>query len=113
MLIHDFPEDSATGAQIKSYMAAQNGLDSLPWLMSGTVPLATEFIEVVGEDPNRVGSLGRVPLHWAVLCCCLDVVIYLMTKGADKDLEDKFGNTPWTLALASENQDIIDALSGE
>ena len=50
------------------------------------------------------------PLHWAVQRGCEDSVEVLLRYGADVNLENKFGKTPFEVATGINRPDIIELL---
>lgn len=115
-LIVSYPGVDASGQQIKEYVAERCPEDSnspVVWLMSCTVDLATEFIEVVGENVDKEDAKGRTALHLAVECKNLAVVNYLLSKGANKWKRDHRGYTPNERAILSRDAAVIAAMGIE
>jgi ankyrin repeat protein len=77
----------------------------------------TEVVKALveaGVDPNMMGeeqSLAR-PLHYATRTGQAAVVHCLVQKGARTDIKDSDGNTPLMIAQAREDNNVINALTG-
>ena len=71
----------------------------------------TEFVKALieaGADKNKPGQDGHTPLHSAIYNNRVDVIEYLLQKGAKADIPNKGGKT--ALALAEENPYIPEKL---
>jgi ankyrin repeat protein len=69
--------------------------------LNGTLgdPLgAVELLVKLGADVNRTTSSGQTALHSAALAGDNEIVRFLVDQGAEVDLADRSGQTPWTLA---------------
>ena len=109
--IFEVPESGPfTGAEIKTILTDGGRLEWLSWVVGGSVALATEFLDVVGEDVDLEGWHERTPLHWAVMRQDVATVTYLVAAGASKILPDADGYTQNEMALLTENADIISAM---
>jgi ankyrin repeat protein len=64
------------------------------------------LIEQGGVDVNAVGQYGWTALHAATYQGMTDVMSYLISKGADVNQMDVFGQTPLSISLAVLTQDI-------
>jgi uncharacterized protein len=64
------------------------------------------LVEQGGVDINAVGQYGWTALHDATYQGITDVMSYLISKGADVNQMDVFGQTPLSIALAVLTQDI-------
>ncbi|KAF9361285.1 hypothetical protein BGX26_004470 [Mortierella sp. AD094] len=59
---------------------------------------------------QAVGTTGSTPLHFAAANGCLTVVEILLRHGAIADLADKYGTTPYSVAVARNHPDIANLL---
>ncbi|KAF9922167.1 hypothetical protein FBU30_007770 [Linnemannia zychae] len=59
---------------------------------------------VVGAQ--TVGTTGSTPLHFAAANGCLAIVEILLRHGATPDLADKYGSTPYSVAIARNHPDV-------
>jgi len=73
--------------------------------------LAKELIEL-GIEINARGDLGHTPLHEAASMCDIPMVKLLVESGADLHALTE-GNSPFTLARYSKNDDICEYLGAE
>ncbi|HEY7299602.1 MAG TPA: ankyrin repeat domain-containing protein [Xanthobacteraceae bacterium] len=64
------------------------------------------LVEQGGVDVNAVGQYGWTALHAATYQGITDVMSYLISKGADVNQMDVFGQTPLSISLAVLTQDI-------
>jgi uncharacterized protein len=64
------------------------------------------LVEKGGVDVNTPGQYGWTALHAAAYQGLTDVISYLVSKGADVNQMDVFGQTPLSIALAVLTQDI-------
>jgi len=108
--IYTYPEDTFDGQDIVLFMTEHGGLDFLPWIMAGSVDLATEFVEVTGIAVGYEGIIGRTALHFAALYMRPLVITYLLSKGASKIVEDHNNMSPLDIAYLSNDQATIDAM---
>ena len=69
-----------------------------------------EILVRAGADINAVNRLGATPLHSAVFFCNKSAVLFLLEKGARRDLKDSRGMTPLSLAKQKECPDIVEVL---
>ena len=62
-------------------------------------------------DINNADYDGRTALHLAAAECHYDIVKYLLDKGAQKDVKDRWGNTPYSEAMkCGENKELLELL---
>ncbi|MBN1552604.1 ankyrin repeat domain-containing protein [bacterium] len=69
---------------------------------------------LIEKDPsaiNRTDNRSRTPLHIAAEKGQIDVVAYLIEKGADLEAADFHRNTPLTLAVEKGNLDVVRLLA--
>jgi ankyrin repeat protein len=59
---------------------------------------------ILGADINATDSLGRTPLHHAVLECQRGAVAALLAHGVDVNVRDNDGQTPLSEALYQANE---------
>ncbi|KAF9174821.1 hypothetical protein BGX21_001045 [Mortierella sp. AD011] len=59
---------------------------------------------------QAVGTTGSTPLHFAAANGCQTVVEILLRHGAIADLADKYGTTPYIVAVARNHPDIANLL---
>ena len=64
------------------------------------------LVEQGGVDPTAAGQFGWTALHAAAYQGLTDVISYLVSKGADINQMDVFGQTPLSISLAVLTQDI-------
>jgi ankyrin repeat protein len=70
--------------------------------LDGTLgdPLAAvKLLVKLGADVNRTTSSGQSALHSAALAGDNEIVRFLVDQGAEVDLADRSGQTPWTMAM--------------
>ncbi|XP_067928889.1 myotrophin-like isoform X2 [Watersipora subatra] len=63
----------------------------------------------MGASVNEM-SEGRYPLHFAADYGQLEVLNYLISKGADVNAEDKYGITPLLSAIFEGHESCVEAL---
>ena len=64
------------------------------------------FIEKT-DNINMGDSYGATMLHWVAYYGNLDLAKFLLSKGADPNLEDILGNTPAASALNAKNYEMF------
>lgn len=98
---------------LKKYIA-QHGLQELDentrgllsvLILEGRFDLSLFLIQSTEIDINQKDKNGYTPLHFAVQSNTYDVVKVLLDKGANADIQDKFGNTPLFKSV-TENTDL-------
>ncbi|XP_010143952.1 PREDICTED: myotrophin [Buceros rhinoceros silvestris] len=57
------------------------------------------MLSCLGEDVNRTLEGGRKPLHYAADCGQLEILEFLLLKGADINAPDKHNITPLLSAV--------------
>jgi ankyrin repeat protein len=91
-------------------MAAGAGTDiqraRAPEERAMAIDTAKLLVERGGVDVTAVGQYGWTALHAASYQGLTDVIEYLVSKGADVNEMDSFGQTPLSIALAVLVQDI-------
>lgn len=60
-----------------------------------------------GVDPNTFNTAGKSPLYYASLQDQCAIFELLVKKGADVNLQDKEGDTPFKMALSNRNYPLI------
>lgn len=76
-------------------------------LRSGNLEVVKEKFSRPGSQVNTPIQHGRSPLHIAVQAGKLDVVKYLISKGADVNLADEDDCLPLYYAVLSENENTV------
>ena len=66
----------------------------------------TKFLVEHGADVNAAGQYGWTALHAAAYQGLNDVIAYLVSKGANIDQKDEFGQTPLSISLSVLTKDI-------
>merc|ERR1712139_578692 len=63
------------------------------------------FVETLGMDVKLAcdGFNGSQPVHWAASNAGMEVIDYLVSKGAEINAEDDNGNTPLHFAASKES----------
>lgn len=74
-------------------------------ILEGRFDLSLFLLQSTEIDINQKDKNGYTPLHFAVQSNTYDVVKVLLDKGANVDIQDKFGNTP-LFKSATENTDL-------
>ncbi len=98
------PSITAVKAEIEkgNNPAELNGASFDPTVLAinNDAPMATiKFLmEQQGNAINKITHDSRIYLHWAANKGNVELVEYLLAKGADMHLEDSHGNTPATFA---------------
>jgi ankyrin repeat protein len=90
-------------------MAAGAGTDIQRMRVPEERAMAIETIKLLAEhgaDLNTPGQYGWTPLHAATYQGLTDVIAYLVSKGANVNEMDVFGQTPLSIAMAVLTQDI-------
>lgn len=89
-------------------------MDPVVMAINAQAPTATikYLIDQPGNDPNKLTHDGRTYLHWAANRGNVEVVEYLLSKGAKTNILDSHGTTPLIFAASSgqPNTKIYDAL---
>lgn len=78
---------------------------------TGDVGVINDLLEHV--DVNDADYDGRTALHLACAEGHVEIVEILLQRGADKNLQDRWGNTPSSEALKSEHNHIKACLLGQ
>jgi len=89
--------------------AAKSKTESFSWAVkTGDLPNVKDFVEKDKMDVNMIDTSvsGRTPLHWASDFNQVEVIKYLVSKGAKVNAKDKHGITP---LLAAAYEDHVDA----
>lgn len=71
---------------------------------------AVRLLVETGADINVLGDMDKTPLHVAVEGRFLDIVEFLLTRGATQDERDAFGYTPLEWAQQMEYADVVAVL---
>ena len=61
------------------------------------------LVEEVGADVNAANAAGFTPLHGAAYKGSVDIIAYLVERGAEMDVRDYRGRTPYRLASWARN----------
>jgi hypothetical protein len=59
-----------------------------------TKPRNVKLLISYGADINAVGPNGKTPIHSAIAIKNFEIANYLLDKGADLTIKDKWGNSP-------------------
>ncbi|CAR26663.1 hypothetical protein ZYGR_0H04830 [Zygosaccharomyces rouxii] len=81
--------------------------------MTNNLRKAQEAVSVSPQEPYKRDADGRVPLHWAVSFQYGEIVSFLLSMMQDMDineLKDESGWTPFHIACAVGNLDIVKQL---
>lgn len=81
--------------------------------MSNNLRKVQEIVEESPEDVFKKDADGRVPLHWAVSFQYEEIVIYLLSRMREADidnLQDEAGWTPFHIACSVGNFNIMSML---
>lgn len=88
-----------------------------------TVPQVVEYIinsdiEKLEEEYKKGWDINKkifipefaieTPLEIAIQCIKEEVIMWLVEKGADITIKNKFGERPYTIAVLNKNQEIMD-----
>jgi ankyrin repeat protein len=94
----------------ESDTVATNGIEAL---MDAIINSELEKVKelVTEENVNQKDDLGNTPLMVAVQYMEVDIIQYLLDKGADPQIEDDLGISSLMMASESENQEIINLLN--
>lgn len=98
------PDVAAVQAEIEkgNSASAQNpgAFDATVIAINNDAPVATIkfLLEQPGNDVNKLTHDSRIYLHWAASRGNVEIVEYLIAKGADLNAEDSRGATPATFA---------------
>ena len=77
-------------------------------IMKGDLESVKKFIEY-GTDVNEISN-GLTPLMFAARYNKVDIIKYLLEKGAKKNTKDEKGNTALKYAEFSKSQEAVDYL---
>ncbi|MDI1317091.1 ankyrin repeat domain-containing protein [Flavobacterium sp.] len=95
---------SATSIEIANY----ENTPLCSAIMKGDLETVKKFIEY-GSDVNEKSN-GLTPLMFAARYNKVEIIKYLVEKGADKQLKDEKGNTALNYAEFSKSQDAVTCL---
>ncbi|XP_068752359.1 myotrophin-like [Montipora capricornis] len=76
-------------------------------IRSGNLEVVKEKFARPGSQVNTPIQHGRSPLHIAVQAGKLDVIKYLVSKGADVNLSDEDDCSPLYYAVLGENENTL------
>ena len=85
------------------HIAAQNGV----------LPIMKYLIEQKNVDKDFKGKNEKTPLHYACKKGHISIVKYLLSKDANIEARDSFGNTPFIYARLNNHKDIIEYLQSK
>jgi ankyrin repeat protein len=117
----DFWKQKPSIEQVKAEMAKGNSatatneraFDVVTNAISASAPLETIkfLVELDGNGVHKLTHDGRTYLHWATSAGNVDLIKYLISKGADIRYKDSKGAEPivFGMASASKNTAIFDA----
>ncbi len=77
-------------------------------ILKGDLAAVKKFVEY-GSDVNEMSN-GLTPLMFAARYNKVDILKYLLEKGADKQIKDERGNTALKYAEYSKSQEAVDYL---
>lgn len=77
-------------------------------IMKGDLDTVKKFVEY-GSDVNEKSN-GLTPLMFAARYNKVEIIKYLVEKGADKELKDEKGNKALNYAEFSKSQDAVTCL---
>ncbi|MES2410537.1 MAG: ankyrin repeat domain-containing protein [Bacteroidota bacterium] len=77
-------------------------------IVKGDLATVKKFVEY-GSDVNEMSN-GVTPLMLAARYNKVDIIKYLMERGADKQIKDERGNTALKYAENSKSQEAVDYL---
>lgn len=77
-------------------------------IIKGDIATVKKFVEY-GSDVNEMSN-GLTPLMLAARYNKVDILKYLLEKGADKQIKDERGNTALKYAEFSKSQEAMDYL---
>ena len=77
-------------------------------IIKGDIATVKKFVEY-GSDVNEMSN-GLTPLMLAARYNKVDILKYLLEKGADKQIKDERGNTALKYAEFSKSQEAMDFL---
>jgi len=79
---------------------------------TGDLKNVKEAIEKQGVSPNYVEASvnKRTPLHWASDYGQVEVIEYLLSKGANIEAKDNFGITPLLAAVYEGHENAVKTL---
>ena len=77
-------------------------------IMKGDLATVKKFVEY-GSNVNEASN-GLTPLMFAARYNKVDILKYLLEKGADKQIKDERGNTALKYAEFSKSQEAVDYL---
>jgi uncharacterized protein len=111
------PDVSAVKAEIAKgnnpSESTKNAFDAVVYAINSDAPNETIkfLIEQPGNSVSKPTHDNRIYLHWAANKGNVEIVNYLIAKGADINLEDSHGTTPIAFAVSSgqSNTAIYDA----
>jgi ankyrin repeat protein len=77
----------------------------------GDLAAVRYFVELKYADVDaQLGDANEAPMHWAARHGHLDVVRYLVTRGADVDIVNKNGQPPLSYALGKHHEGVAEFL---
>jgi serine/threonine protein kinase len=74
--------------------------------LRGDIEILSKLLSIVPELLNRQDVFGRGPLHYAVKFAKVNALGYLLSQGANPNLQDNSFLTPLHLAAIGSNRDV-------
>lgn len=82
---------------------------------AATLGMIARLEELLSRDAKLVAARDKglqTPLHWAAMRGQPDAARLLLEKGSDPRARDKWGFTPYDLAVANHHKQIVEMLRG-
>lgn len=85
--------------------------DSFGWaIKTGDLAGVKEYVEKDKMNVNMKGNNGRTPLHWAADYGQVEIMQFLLSKGAKVNEKDSYGITPLLAAVYEDKAKAVELL---
>ena len=102
-------DEKSSNTEIKSVAPEGTGQSIREAARVGNVDALKSILEKFIGDPviNEGDTIGTTALHSAASNGHKDCVIFLLSNGADRELKNHYGQTPYAKAATPEIKDLV------